>query len=351
MKHLFVLISLLLAAASYGIYLSDTKYSNEFSENVPRPLFVKNISSHALDLYPESPDIDTVVATFEVSEIARFRYQGKTGQRIYIYKRGEVLSIRDGGTEKGVSLFSNFLSLQSVWRVLLLMAVFSAGLYFIALIVATKQKNKQRKKSEELSLENERLKHAIAEAKNKNTQLNHHIIEKDRVLRKEEQRVNALQVQNSQKSQALEDQIQRDAQQRNRLIEQYEQKLYSSESLQKQFEHKAKVTVSELETSLKDLETEMEKLQQDIRTFDIDYKDPRFNGILKGRMFEIYIAKILVEEFGCEILEWTPDKGFLHKLKVKQNGNPDLVFKTVSGVEFAIECKFRSGYGALTESL
>lgn len=81
-----------------------------------------------------------------------------------------------------------------------------------------------------------------------------------------------------------------------------------------------------------------------MRTFDVDYNDARFNSILKGRKFEICVAKALADGEGCEILEWTPDKGFLSNLNVKQNGNPDLVLKSRDGAVFAVECKYRSGY-------
>ncbi len=129
-----------------------------------------------------------------------------------------------------------------------------------------------------------------------------------------------------------------------RIVEQYESDFQSSEAVWREFEERQNVQVLELTRSLQALENQVEIFKQDIQALGYDFDDTKYRAIIKGRKFEIFVAQALQNEYGCEILEWTPDKGGLQKLKVKQNGNPDLLFRSPSGRAFAVECKYRKSY-------
>ena len=102
---------------------------------------------------------------------------------------------------------------------------------------------------------------------------------------------------------------------------------------------------------IKDMQAQNDKLNEQLillkeqaKVFDVNFDDKKFNGLLKGRQFEIFVASTFHHKHGCEILEWTPDKGFNKGIKVKINENADLLLKDKDGHIFAVECKYRGDY-------
>lgn len=104
-------------------------------------------------------------------------------------------------------------------------------------------------------------------------------------------------------------------------------------------------TIDEMDISFKNLSSKYQKAVADAKIMDVDLKHYNFESILKGRQFEICIAKSLTDISGFKLKEWTPDKGIGSKIFVESNLNPDLVFEDRMGNEFAIECKFRGKVG------
>ena len=113
-------------------------------------------------------------------------------------------------------------------------------------------------------------------------------------------------------------------------------------SIRKESETRFNATVSDMEVSYTKLEHEYEQFRQEAKVFGIDKDDPRYDSLLKGRQFEIFVARSLVTGGAFKILEWTPDKGFDDGIAVEANTNPDLVVQSVSDEVFALECKYRS---------
>jgi hypothetical protein len=80
--------------------------------------------------------------------------------------------------------------------------------------------------------------------------------------------------------------------------------------------------------------------------FDVDFDSGNYENLLKGRLYEIFFAKRLLENSSFEILRWTSDKGFEQGVKVKSNGDPDFLIQYGADLIFAVECKYRSNYYA-----
>gem|GEM_PF-5405846 len=101
-------------------------------------------------------------------------------------------------------------------------------------------------------------------------------------------------------------------------------------------------SISDMKTSEARLITQLDKQVREGLIFGVDFKHERYESILKGRKFEIFIATWLTKELGFEIEEWSPDKGFDQEILVKSNLNPDLIISNSNGEKFGIECKYRS---------
>lgn len=127
-------------------------------------------------------------------------------------------------------------------------------------------------------------------------------------------------------------------------VQLYEERLSSSQALLDEFVQRRDVDVRDLELSLERVTLEFDRLVENVRYYDVDYRDAKFDGLLKGRQFEIAVARRFTVEHGCRILEWTPDKGVLFSLWSEQSNNPDLLLQAPNGQKFAIECKYRSTY-------
>lgn len=107
-------------------------------------------------------------------------------------------------------------------------------------------------------------------------------------------------------------------------------------------------TIDEMDMSFQTLTSKYQKAVADAKIMDVDLKHYNFESILKGRQFEICIAKSLTSISGFKLKEWTPDKGIGSNVFVESNLNPDLVFADRMGNEFAIECKFKGKVGTFT---
>lgn len=103
-------------------------------------------------------------------------------------------------------------------------------------------------------------------------------------------------------------------------------------------------SISDMKTSEARLIAQLDKQVHEGLIFGVDFKHERYESILKGRKFEIFIATWLTKELDFEIEEWSPDKGFEQDILVKSNLNPDLIVSNSKGEKFGIECKYRSKF-------
>jgi len=95
--------------------------------------------------------------------------------------------------------------------------------------------------------------------------------------------------------------------------------------IEKEFKIVRKPTIEEMKRSYRNLKCEYEKYGAAIKKavagvkiLGYDMKDKNFENILKGREFEICIATLLTKNLGYNILEWTPGKGSISTLMLKQ---------------------------------
>ncbi len=93
-----------------------------------------------------------------------------------------------------------------------------------------------------------------------------------------------------------------------------------------------------------DLKQTHDRFKLESCLFDVNFDGAKYESLLKGRKFEIFFAKQLLEVSNdFEILQWTSDKGVENGIKVKNNGDPDFLISYKGQKQFAVECKYRGG--------
>lgn len=111
------------------------------------------------------------------------------------------------------------------------------------------------------------------------------------------------------------------------------------QEIEKEYQIKRKADIYEMQASFDTLSRVHQKALDDAEVFDVPIRDENFENMLKGREFEICIAKHLVQS-GYKLLEWTPDKGAISGLMPESNQNPDLIVASPNGQKIAVECKY-----------
>ena len=121
-----------------------------------------------------------------------------------------------------------------------------------------------------------------------------------------------------------------------------EQKIIAFEAkIDKECRARQNISIGEMNES----NERLEQLIKDAITFDFPIHHENYDNLLKGREFEICLAKMLSKDT-LRIHAWTPDKGIYNNIKVESNNHPDLIVKTIDNQKIAIECKFRSRIGS-----
>ena len=67
----------------------------------------------------------------------------------------------------------------------------------------------------------------------------------------------------------------------------------------------------------------------------VDLEGSNIDGLVKGRLFELFAANIWNEDNDTTIEDWTSDKGIFEGVYVKSNGNPDFLL-SFAGKEIAV---------------
>ncbi len=131
---------------------------------------------------------------------------------------------------------------------------------------------------------------------------------------------------------------------------------YSKEEMKKietRFYHKAKKEIeavykndiNEMEVHTNNLENKYNEAYKNALKLGIDLENSNISGLVKGRQFEIFAAKIWHKDSRTTIEDWTSDKGIYEKIKVATNTNPDFIISfNNTDRKVAVECKYRGEF-------
>ncbi|VAX01221.1 hypothetical protein MNBD_GAMMA22-3093 [hydrothermal vent metagenome] len=308
MKKLIVMLILLLLFDTI-ITLYHNRSILNLAEFIHLDKVVKNTSDHSIALYPIKDGTSHGAVDMAAYSTLSYQYSGKSSKWQYIRLNNHTYSIRSKHVDIGYEFYNVFI--QHNWVNVVLNGIALIALSLITLLLS-KNKHKQTKIS--LQESNENYKDEVSFYKKQATDI-------------------------SSEYQILSGKFKQYHDKKEK--ERYKQQL--KDLFEKESTARYKTTLAEMQSSYSTLSTKFKKIKQEAAIFGINFDDPIYERLLKGRRYEICVARNLVKNNKFSILEWTPDKGFDTGIKVESNGNPDLVIKNQSGYEFAIECKYRSG--------
>jgi hypothetical protein len=125
------------------------------------------------------------------------------------------------------------------------------------------------------------------------------------------------------------------------------------ERIEKEFYQKAKKEIdavykndiSEMEIHVSNLVKKYNEAKENALILGVDIEGSKISNLVKGRLFEIFSARIWNDDYRTIIKDWTPDKGFNEKIYVESNGNPDFViYLKEKDISVSVECKYRSKF-------
>ncbi len=103
--------------------------------------------------------------------------------------------------------------------------------------------------------------------------------------------------------------------------------------------------MAEMERTIISLKEKYSYAEKNARILGVNLNDSKIDGLVKGRLFELFAAKIWDGDYRTTIVDWTPDKGFNENIYIRSNGNPDFVVSdTQTHKVVAVECKFRGRF-------
>ena len=125
--------------------------------------------------------------------------------------------------------------------------------------------------------------------------------------------------------------------------------LYESKAFLEALNAEYEGTIEKMEIAAEKMREEFEHKKKDALILGVDLDSSQLPALVKGRLFEIFAAKLWDNDSRVTIQSWTPDKGIQEGIYIKSNEEPDflLELKTQAGCEcqlMAIECKYRSIY-------
>jgi hypothetical protein len=303
--------------------------------------YIANKTKQDIALYPESPKLKNVLDVLPVDAYLPLAYTGKSKERFYVKKNGQVLSIRDAHITHGYLVnrqwfVSHYYMVQIFWMsgvIALLSALYLAKKLLFWPFVSMHKKRKHKKEIENyqltisaLQMQNNRKQQNQQDLTNKLKDYERQIIQSNQEI--STYKKNQLRTSKSDKLKIKE---------LNNKIN----KIIQDESYKR---NKDKATIHEMRISYEKLDNMYKEVIRDAKVFGVDFDAHNFKNLLTGRKYELFVAQKLVENEQFKILEWTPDKGFDNNIKVESNTNPDLIVQHSSGETLAIECKYRSSY-------
>ena len=269
---------------------------------------IVNTGKQPIRLYSEQGE-DTV-AWLGVKEKLIYVYSGQSGYWHYGQYQGRVVSIRDPNVRIGFWIQGYLIPERSVVKAY----HYLPYLMLFCMMLLIVKKHKKDIRSQTVGME------WSACAQNRINQLEQQLKDQDCQL---------AQLREQQRQQQLEKKAELDAM----LLQ-----LSEEESRRRDKD----VKISDLQDSYNRLNEVFNAVVDEAKLFGFPYRNKRYESILKGRKYELHVARSLhAQEY--TFLEWTPDKGFEEGIYVKSNNNPDLVVAK-NGCTIAIECKYRSTY-------
>lgn len=324
MRLVTLLLCILTGSAAYIFHLGNTNHKPDLFGIAD--ILIQNNSPAPLPLYSKN-NSQRVVHMLAPGEAIPFLYTGTTGKWFYGRLANQEVIFKDEHRAMAIrvkDLVFPLLQLRDN------SAYASAFMFccFAGLNINARRKRKQTSRLQEqaaqeaayrqkaLANENIKLKQKVAELENtQHTREQYSLQEKQQLLA---------------------------------MFEAQKRQLHMS--IEREAEKRTNVKLSEMQASLDRINSGFESLKEthrkcieDCKIFDIDFQSSDYENILKGRKFEIYFARQILENPDMEILEWTSDKGFENGIRVKANGNPDFVIG-YKQQKFAVECKYRSSH-------
>lgn len=325
MKFFRVVVSLIsVVTLAVAILLSLKVFDDKY------PLVV-NLNDKPAKLLLKPDASSKVVDTLEKGESARLKHYSGTRNWLYIELNDRQYVVHHSRVEDGyLSIFwfkfSRMESKLVLTALCILLSLFSYYLY-VGYKQSYLKKELARRNSEisSLSVGNTQLQENVSRLSENERNLTSKV---DSLNYSHKVEINKLKADN------------------HAVKKEYAERLMSEVKEELNANHAA--TIDEMDMSFKSLSSKYQKAVEDAKIMDVDLKHYNFESILKGRQFEICIAKSLTSISGFKLKEWTPDKGIGSNVFVESNLNPDLVFSDRMGNEFAIECKFKGKIGTFT---
>jgi len=305
------------------------------------PLQIYPLKTKGLNLY--APNSTRVKYKLVAGESARFQYFGTSGKWLYGSYKGQSIVVKDGSKLGYRFPIFGLVEQQKLANFIKYIVLFACLWLMKSLFFDLRSRLEKNKKQ------------YLNEIENKS----------DRLVRYQ----NSIQTLTDSKSNLIDMNRQYSLNEKNyrRLLNEKDKEVQQLNAFIKQLKTSYEVSIEEQKEELleefikaaeikylpkiQDMHAENAKLDEQLRlvkeqakVFDVNFDDKKFNSILKGRQFEVFVASTFVSKHGCEIIEWTPDKGFNAGIYSESSSNPDLLLKDARGHLFAVECKFRSKY-------
>ena len=351
-RVIFVVITILLFTA-YVISMLDN-LNNEKDILGFFPVYVVNETDSPFKLYSASNPKGSPISKLFPNEGFRYQYSGSSGAWLYGIKSSREVLVKNKLRSKSIYLNEKLINIE-VFR-LIVLVVFILFLIITSYLYAKNHGIKKFKRKEHedkvgllnlevdrLDRENHQLRDNLAREKSlRESDRRNYQSDKARTTARHASELDNIQVK-------FDRYVDKEKEVVKIKFEEQERRL--QDKFEQESTKRINVSISEMQSSLNLVQNEYDTLNRNYETivndgftFDIDFKSDKYDGLLKGRKFEIYFAKQMLATPGYEILEWTSDKGFENGIPVKSNGNPDLIVSYRGGLEFAIECKYRGTY-------
>lgn len=123
--------------------------------------------------------------------------------------------------------------------------------------------------------------------------------------------------------------------------------LFKSKAFHEALNTEYRGKIEEMEIAANKMRKEYEKKKESAKILGVDLDSTQLPALVKGRLFEIFAAKIWDADSRATIQSWTPDKGIQEGIHIKSNGEPDFLLELNMHAEIqlvSIECKYRSIY-------
>jgi hypothetical protein len=354
-----------LLSVSVSLLSADMTGKITLPIDLPYSLVIKNQSIKSIPLYSPQNKSKEVIALLPPKKTIKYKYQGDSGKWKYgLYDRKIVL-VRSKHAKKGSLILKQwFLPSSLLDRLFIVSVPSSLALCVLLLMLIVNKKmrvdagfdratnheaiyhynetlkskqdvEKLKKEAVDLRRETEMYKRA---AKIKASKADHYFSQYQQQQEKTKQANSSVLSQ----QERFEQQIKNMSEDQSYKLNVIKKSLW--DTAQEEALQRHQVTVEVMRNSYSKLEEKYNKVVNEAKIFGVDFFDGKYESVLKGRRFELFVVKKLVEEDKFSILEWTPDKGFEAGIVVAANKNPDLVVRDCMGRVFAIECKFRSNY-------